>query len=211
MDILKQLRWRYATKVFDPNRKISDEDFGELIEATRLSPSSYGLQLWKAIIVKNPETRKRLKEVAYNQPQITGASHLIVLATPRIMDEKKIDEFIQLISGIRSVSLESLQEYRKSMYEAVRNKSHKNEFGDWMARQAYLALGFLLETAALKNIDGCPMEGFDSKKFDDILELDKKGFESRVVCALGYRSEEDTYAGVRKVRFPKEEIFEEIN
>jgi nitroreductase len=209
MDILKQLNWRYATKTFDANKKISDADFDELLEATRLAPSSYGFQHWKGIVVKNSETRKLLREAAYNQPQITDASHLVVFATPKVIDEKAINEFIELIAKTRNVSLESLEGYKKSIAGAVGRKPGK-ELGEWEARQAYIAMGFLLETAALKNIDSCPMEGFDNKKFDEILGLDKKGYQSQVICPLGYRSESDTHANDKKVRFSKEQTFEEI-
>ena len=209
MDIIKQLNWRYATKIFNPDKKISTDDFNELIEATRLSPTSYGLQSWKAFIVENAEIRKQLKEAAYNQTQVTDASHLIVFATPKVIDEKSINEFIKLIAEVRSVTVESLDGYKQSMVGAVSRKA-PNEIGDWAAKQAYIALGFLLETAALKNIDSCPMEGFDNKKFDEILGLDKRGYESRVICVLGYRSENDGYAQAKKVRFSEGDTFEEI-
>jgi len=130
---------------------------------------------------------------------------------PKSMDGKEVDEFIRLISETRAVPEESLEAYRKGMVGAVGSKSQQNELGNWASRQAYIALGFLLETAALKGIDSCPMEGFDSKKFDVILGLDKNNFESRVVCTLGYRSENDTYAKQKKVRFSSGKTFEEIN
>ncbi len=209
MDIIKQLNWRYATKAFDPDKKINEKDIDELMEATRLSPSSFGLQSWKAFIVESPELRKQLKDAAYGQTQITDASHLVIFATPKVIDEKTIDKFVELISDTRSVSVESLEGYKKVMTGSISQKQN-NELGDWAAKQAYIALGFLLETAALKNIDSCPMEGFDPKKFDEILGLDKKGYESRVVCPLGYRSKEDAHANEKKVRFSKEETFEII-
>ena len=210
MDIIKQLKWRYATKSFDSEKKISEEDFNELLEVTRLSPSSYGLQAWKALIVKNSEIRGKLKEAAYGQSQITDASHLVIFSTPKIINEKSVDEFIKLVSETRSVSVESLDGYKKSIMGAVDRRS-PNEIGDWAAKQTYIALGFLLEAAALKNVDSCPMEGFDSKKFDEILGLDKSGYESRVICALGYRSNKDAYAKLEKVRTSKEKLFEEVN
>ena len=209
MNTIKQLNWRYATKVFDPDKKISNKDFDELLEAARLAPSSHGLQLWKALVIKNPEIRKQLREASYNQPQITDASELVIFITPKKLTEEDINEFIKLVSDTRSVSMESLEGYRKSVSGAVNNKT-ENEFRDWAAKQAYIALGFLLEAAALKKIDSCPMEGFDHAKFDEILGLDKKGFESRLACPLGYRSAEDKFAKAKKVRFSREKTFEEI-
>ncbi len=209
MNIIKKLQWRYATKAFDKNKKIRKSDFEELLEATRLTPTSYGIQLWKALIVKNPEIRNQLREAAHDQAQITDASDLIIFITPKQVTRENISEFIKLVSDTRSVSLESLEGYKKMITGAVSIRS-EGEVRDWAAKQAYIALGFLLETAALKNIDSCPMEGFDSKKFDDILGLDKKGYESRVVCPLGYRAKDDEFIKAKKVRFSKEETFEEI-
>ncbi len=208
MNIIKHLNWRYATKAFDPDKKLSKKDFEELLEATRLAPSSHGLQLWKALVIKNPEIRKQLREASRNQSQITDASELIIFITPKNLTEKDVNEYIKLVSDTRSVSLDSLEGYKKSLLGAI-NKP-ENEFRDWAGKQAYIALGFLLVAAALKKIDSCPMEGFDHKKFDEILGLDKKGYESRVACPLGYRSKSDDFAKNIKVRFSKEKTFEEI-
>ena len=106
--------------------------------------------------------------------------------------------------------MESLEGYKTMINGAINNRS-ENEIRNWAQKQAYIALGFLLEAAALKNIDSCPMEGFDHNKFDEILGLDKIGYESIVACPLGYRSENDSYAKAKKVRFSKEKTFEEIN
>ena len=195
--------------MFDQDKKISKGDFDELLEVVRLAPSSFGLQPWKVLLVKNPDIRKKLREAAYNQAQITDAAELVIFVTPKETGEKDISKFIKLVSDTRSVSLESLEGYKKSLAGSIGSKSEK-EVAGWVGKQAYIALGFLLEAAALKNIDGCPMEGFDHAKFDEILGLDKKGYESRVICALGYRSEKDEYAKSKKVRFSKEEIFEEV-
>ena len=133
---------------------------------------------------------------------------MIIFITPKNLTEKDVNEYIKLVSDTRSVSLDSLEGYKKSLLGAI-NKP-ENEFRDWAGKQAYIALGFLLVAAALKKIDSCPMEGFDHKKFDEILGLDKKGYESRVACPLGYRSKSDDFAKNIKVRFSKEETFEEI-
>ena len=209
MDIIKQLEWRYAAKAFDAEKKISDSDFDELLESVRLSPSSYGLQLWKAFVVKNSEKRKELSAAAYNQTQVTDASHFIVFAIPKVINDKSVDEYIKLISEVRSAPVESLEGFSKMMKGAIDAKKPE-ELKEWAGKQTYIALGFLLETAALKNIDSCPMEGFNHAKFDEILGLSKKGYESTVACAIGYRSEKDDFAKHKKVRFPKNKIFDEI-
>ena len=209
MDIIKQLEWRYATKVFNADKKISDADFEELMTPQGWRQALMVCNYGKLLLLKTLKLRQQLKGAAYGQSQITDASHLVVFTAPKIIDEKSIDSYIELISEIREVSVESLEGFSTMLKGAVKGKSAA-ELSEWAGKQAYIALGFILETAALKNIDSCPMEGFDHKKFDEILELHEKGFESKVVCALGYRSEIDNFQKLKKVRFPKEGTFEVI-
>lgn len=203
--VIDALKWRYATKKFDLTKKVIDEDFNELIEATRLSASSYGLQPWKLIVVKNKETREKLKAAAWNQPQITDSSHLIVFCAKKSVDSNYVKEYIALIARERGVSVDSLKEFEEMMIGFV--NGHNSEFlANWTKMQTYIALGTLLETAAIKRIDACPMEGFDSAEFDKILGLEKEGLASAVVCAIGYRSKEDKAASYKKVRFPVDKL-----
>jgi nitroreductase len=209
MNIIEQLNWRYATKVFDPVKKISPEDFNELLEATRLAPSSYGLPLWKAFVVKNPEIRAKLKEAAYNQSQIVDAAELIVFVVPQKINENLIDSYIELVANTRLIPVESLIDYKKMMLGAITGRSD-DELQAWAGKQACIALGFLLETAALKSIDACPMEGFNASKVNEILDLEAKGYASVLLCPLGYRSDSDPYMKAHKVRFSQDEVFTEI-
>jgi len=204
-DIIKALNWRYATKKFDTEKKVSEADLKELLEALRLSPSSYGLQLWKFIVITNPELRKNLREHAWNQPQITDASHLIVLATRTDVDEKYVKQYVAEIAKQRSVPIESLKGYQDMMIGDVKNRS-KEAVVEWSKHQTYIALGFLLETAALKRIDACPMEGFDKAKFDEILNLKAENLAATVLCAVGYRAADDGYAQNAKVRFDQKNL-----
>lgn len=204
---IEALKWRYATKKFDAKKKVSDADLNELLEALRLSPSSYGLQPWKFIVITNPELRKNLREHAWNQPQITDASHLIVLATRTDVDEKYVKQYVNEIAKQRGVPVDSLQGYQDMMTGDVKNRS-KEAIVEWSKHQTYIALGFLLETAALKQIDACPMEGFDKVKFDEILDLKKKNLTATVLCSVGYRAADDAYAQNAKVRFKDIFIFE---
>jgi len=196
--VIKALNWRYATKKFDPSKKVSDEDLNELLEVLRLAPSSWGLQPWKFIVVTNPELRKKLREHAWGQPQVTDASHLIVLAARTDLDEKYVKEYVKEISKQRGVSLESVKGYEDMMTDFVKGTS-KEELIHWAKKQVYLALGMLLEAAALKHIDACPMEGFDAQKFDEVLEL--KNLTAAVLCTIGYRSPDDPASKLEKVRF----------
>ena len=207
-DLLKVLGWRYATKKFNPTKKIPPKDFDELLEVLRLAPSSYGLQPWKFLVIKNKELRAKLREAAWNQPQITDASNFIVLCARTDVNENFVKKFVKHIAETRKVSVESLKGYQDGMAGAMAKMTEEKR-AEWSKKQVYLALGMLLEAAALKNIDACPMEGFDPQKFDEILNLKKEQATATVICALGYRTEDDVTAKMAKVRFLKEEVIME--
>lgn len=200
------LRWRYATKKFDPSRKIPEREFSKLLESLRLAPSSYGLQPWKFVIVRDEALRKILRKHAWDQPQVTDASHFIVLCALKTMDENYIKTFTAQIAGIRGVARESLADYERMMIGFIKALSPE-ALSSWMKRQVYLSLGMLLSQCAHKRIDACPMEGFVAKEFDEILGIEKLGLESVVLCAMGYRARDDQYAALKKVRFAKTEVF----
>lgn len=204
-ELIKALHWRYATKKFNSTKKIPNKDFDELLEVLRLAPSSYGLQPWKFVVVKNKELRTKLREAAWNQPQITDASNLIVLCARTDVNENFVKKFVKNIAETRNVSVESLNGYQEGMVGAMTKMTEEKRV-EWSKKQVYLALGMLLEAAALKKIDACPMEGFDPQKFDEILNLKKEQVTATVICALGYRTEDDVTAKMAKVRFPKEEV-----
>ena len=205
--LLEQLNWRYATKQFDPQRKISAADWSTLESALQLSPSSGGLQPWKFIVVTDPAIRAKLQPASYGQAQIINASHLVVFASKNNFSEADVDAHLKNVSQVQGVPFEALAPYRgmlvggivKSMDEAARNA--------WARNQTYIALGNLLASAALLGIDACPMEGFDHAQYDEILGLKAKGVASSVIATLGYRSAEDKYGAAPKVRFPKEQTF----
>lgn len=205
--IIEALNFRYATKIYDSGKKIMNSDFEYLLESLRLAPSSFGLEPWKFLVIENKELREKLKVAAWGQPQITDASHLIVLCARKDVDENYIKKFIERTAKIRSIGKEQLAGFEEMLlgFRAARTKEWVSE---WTKKQTYIALGFLLETAALKGIDATPMEGFDALKFDEILELKDSEYNSVVVCALGYRSKEDKYPNLKKVRFEKKDVFE---
>jgi len=202
---IESLNWRYATKKFDTDKKVSESDVNDLIESLRLAPSSFGLQPWKFIIVTDRKIREQLKEHAYNQAQITDASHLIVLCVRTDVDEAHVDKFVESIAKTRGVSKESLNDYAQIMTGSVKSRS-EHHVTEWSRRQVYIALGFLIFAASMKRIDSCPMEGFDSAKFDEILGLKKENLSSVVLCPVGYRSKDDGYAQAKKVRFSKNDV-----
>lgn len=206
MDILAKLNTRYATKVFDSTKKVSEADMEKLLEAIRLSASSYGLQPYKVLVVEDPKIRAELRKVAWDQPQITDASALLVFAVNNETNAKSVDDFISLIAQTRNLSKESLEGYNNMMTGSLQNLN-KEQVETWVSKQAYIALGFGLVSAAVLGIDTCPMEGFSGDDFDRILNLNKRGLKSKVIMAVGYRSEEDKYQHLAKVRQKKEDFF----
>lgn len=208
-NIITELKWRYATKKFDTTKHVSEKDFNELIEAMRLAPSSFGLQPWKFIVIKNKELREKLKGAAWNQPQVTDASHLIVLCAKRDVSHKDIRNYIEEIAKQRGISVESLKGF-EDMMVGFRDGKTNEEIAEWAKRQLYIPLGILLSACARMKIDASPMEGFSPADVDKILGLHEKGLTSVALCGVGYRSHEDHTANYKKIRFDSKEIVEII-
>ena len=206
--LLRQINWRYATKKVDATRKITHEDWATLERALVLAPSSYGLQPWKFFVIDDAATRAKLKGVAWNQSQITDASHLVVFAIKKDLAVADVERYVQRIAEVRKVSATTLEGF-KGMMVGTLTKPGFDAKG-WSARQAYLALGFFLSAAALMNIDACPMEGFDPAQFDEILGLSKQGYGSVVVATAGYRAADDAYAGLAKVRYELKDVVQHL-
>jgi nitroreductase len=208
--LLDRLNWRYATKQFDPNRKISAQDWAVLEDALLLTPSSGGLQPWKFIVVTDPAMRAKLLPASYGQAQITDASHLVVFAAKKNFSEADVDAFINHTASARGVPVESLAPFRGMLVGGIVQAMDEPARNAWARNQAYIALGNFLTSAALLGIDACPMEGFDRAQYDEILGLNAKGLASAVIATVGYRASTDKYADAPKVRFPKEQVFTRI-
>ena len=207
--ILAQLNWRYATKSYDKARKVSDKDWETLEQAIMLAPSSFGLQPYKALVITDAEIREKLKTAAYGQAPITDASHLVVFAYKKTLTESDIEHFIERTAEVRGQSRESLADYQNMLKGTARKAVDGGYIETWNSRQAYIALGFLLETAALLGIDATPMEGFDAAQVNEILGL--TDYSAVVVAAVGYReAESDWLANLPKVRYRKEKVIETI-
>jgi nitroreductase len=204
--LVESLEWRYATKAFDPNRKISPELWGALEDALVLTASSGGLQPWAFVVVTDPQLRAKLLPASFGQRQITDASHLVVFAARTDVTADDVDAHIARTAELRGVSPETLAPFRGMLMGGIVNAKGAAERLAWSARQTNIALGNLLTSAALLGIDACPMEGFLPAQYDEILGLTKRGMTSVSLCALGYRSAEDAYASLPKVRFPKERV-----
>ena len=206
---IENQNWRYSTKKFDNTKKISTEDLATLKEAVRLSPSSYGLQLYKIIIVENPEIRTQLQAASWGQSQIVDASQVVVFANFTHANNEDIDAYLKNVAETRGISSESLSGYGDFMKTSIGYKSDADK-NIWNEKQTYLALANLLNAAAELKIDVCPMEGFDNKQYNAILGLDQLGLNAAVVATIGYRSDEDTTQNYKKVRKSTEELFTTI-
>ncbi|MDW8344464.1 MAG: NAD(P)H-dependent oxidoreductase [Verrucomicrobiae bacterium] len=204
------LAWRYATKQFDPNRKIPPEIWAALQHALIMAPSSFGLQPYRFVVVDDPAVRAKLLPHAYRQRQVVDASHFVVFAARTRLTEHHVDHFIDRIVEVRGGARESLSTYRQMMIDSLVVPTAQSRVPHWAARQCYIALGFLLLSAALLGVDACPMEGFDPAGFDEVLHLPAQGFSAVVCCALGYRLDSDKYAHLPKVRFPPEELIQRV-
>jgi nitroreductase len=197
--MIHKLKWRYATKQFDPEKKLEEDQVTELLKMMNLSASSYGLQPYKFIIVKNQELQEKLKEAAYGQSQLGDASHIIILAAKLETTAEDIDAYIQNIAQTRHQDVSELQGYGDMMKGAIGSWTQEQQLV-WAQKQAYIALGTLLIAAADAKIDACPMEGFDADAFDEILGLQKKGLRTTVIAPIGIRSVHDKYQHEKKVR-----------
>jgi len=203
------LEWRYATKKFDASKKISEGDLENLLEAIRLSPSSYGLQPYQVFVIKEPELREKLKPAAWNQSQITDASHLLIFANLKEIDKSYVDNYLDTIAETRNQPRQDLNGLEDMITNTVLNFSPEGK-NKWATNQVYIALGNLLSAAANLKIDACPMEGFEATKFDEILGLNEKGLTTAVIATIGFRSSEDKHQYDTKVRKNKEELFNRL-
>jgi len=202
----QNLKWRYATKKFDPTKKIAKQDIELLKEAIQLSASSYGLQPYKVIIISDPEIKAKLKVAANGQAQLEDASHVVVFANLSDLSEKHVASYIDNISKTRGLETQQLEGFSSLMNSVVGGLS-EDAREVWAAKQTYIALGNLLSAAADLKIDSCPMEGFDADKFAEILNLKQLNLTPSVIAPIGYRSTEDTTQHYGKVRKPEEELF----
>lgn len=199
MDLIKALNNRYATKKFDATKKLSQDIVEQLIEAARLTPTSYGLQLMKLVVVENRKLREELVSASYGQNQVKDSSHLFVLCREENVTKDHIESYMSNIAGTRSVEIEKLNPFKNAIEQAVLPKTDE-EKSDWMGRQVYIALGNLLTSCAILGVDSCPMEGFVPDEYDRILDLKSKGLKSVLVVPVGYRASDDFNAQNKKVR-----------
>lgn len=209
MNLVENLKWRYATKQFDPTRKISDNDLETLKEAVRLSASSYGLQPYKVLVVEDPAVREKLLAASWGQKQIVDASQVFVFCSFTKVGDQEIDGLVERTANTNNVPVEKLHAYGDMMKSKVTSLS-EDATRVWTAKQTYIGLANLMAAAAELKIDTCPMEGFDAEQYDNILGLKEKGLTAAVIATVGYRSPEDKNQYGKKVRKPLNELVETV-
>lgn len=209
--VLKQLQWRYATKKFDPTKKIPDHLWQVLEQSLVLAPSSFGLQPWKFIEVRNPEVRQKLLEYSWKQTQVVDASHLVVFAIRKDIDTAEVDRYLERMSEVQGTPIDALQGFGNVVKNFLVKPPYPLNMNEWSARQLYLALGEFMTCAAMLNIDTCPMEGINPTKYDEVLGL--TDYATVVACPAGYRAEDDQSAPASrpKVRYKLEDVIQYID
>lgn len=200
------LAWRYATKAFDPARTIPAETWDALERSLVLTPSSYGLQPWKFVVVRDRALRERLRAVSWNQAQVVDCSHHVVFCARAEMREADVQRLIDATAAARGVPPASLDGYKAMMLRDIVNGPRAVQAFEWAARQCYIALGQFMLAGATLGVDTCPMEGIDPVKYDELLGLAGSGYRTVVACAAGYRVAGDKYATLAKVRYPLAQV-----
>lgn len=209
MHLLNNLQWRYATKQFDTTKTVSQDHIQLLKQAIQLSPSSYGLQLYKVFIIENTEIKKTLKTHSWGQDQITDSSYVFVFCNYVNVTDAHIDTYLEHTAKIQDLNLNHLKGYGDFMKSKIAELSNTERL-HWTKRQTYLALGNLLNACAELKIDACPMEGFEAEAYNRILGLTDLNLNAAVIAPIGYRSSEDQSQYKPKVRKPLSELFTTI-
>ncbi len=204
MNLIDKLNWRYATKKYDASKTVPTEKVERILEAIRLTASSSGLQPYELLVITNQELREKIKAVANKQPQITDCSHLIVFAAWDTYTAKRINDAFDMTEEIRNFKSEAGNAYRQMLLKTYTVRDPEANYHH-TAKQAYIGLGTGLIAAAEEGVDSTPMEGFDAKALDEVLNLKEKGLRSVVLLPLGYRNaDEDWLLKLKKVRRLKE-------
>ena len=212
MSLIDSLNWRYATTKFDSSKSISEHDIEKLKEIVKLSPSSWGFQFYKILVITDSELKQKLLPAAYNQNQIIDCSHLFVFCSYSSVFEEDIDQMIAEFHRLRAndddYNKESTDNYGAGAKKSILNME-PNRQAEWLKKQCYIALGQLMVGCADMRIDSCPMEGFKSDEVNEILDLQSQNLTSVVLLPMGYRASDDKYQHKTKVRKPNNLLFED--
>lgn len=205
-EFMKAMNFRHACKVFDETKKISDEDIKYILETGRKSPSSFGMEAWKFLVISNDELKAKLKPACWDQVQITSCSHLVIVLAG--IESVKVESGeVEKRFSRREMPQESLDFYIKLYSEHLKETLNSDEnIYDWTSKQTYIAAGNMMTAAAFLGIDSCPIEGFDKKQVEEILELDISKYQLSMVLPFGYRLNDQS----EQLRLPFEDVVEFI-
>lgn len=198
-DIIKDMEWRYAVKKFDASKEIEAPKLDRIKKAFNLTATSYGLQPIKMVVLKNRELQEQLVQYSFGQQQVAQASHVLILCIEKKIDAEYISGYFKKVKEIRGTSDTVLDPFKEALVSEF-SKMDSIEIQQWATNQAYLAMGNLLTICAAEQLDACPMEGFIPDRYDELLNLSSKGLSPVLVMPIGYRAEDDIFAGFKKVR-----------
>ena len=181
------MAFRHACKIFDEIKKISDKEIRYILEAGRASPSSFGMEAWKFLVITNDELKSKLRPACWNQVQITSCSHLVVLLAG-IKNAKPSSGVPQKRFARRPLSQEQIEGYI-NLYSNHLSDTLKNDNNiyQWTARQSYIAGANMMTAGAFIGIDSCPIEGFEKEKVEEILSIDTTLYQVAMLLPFGYR------------------------
>lgn len=201
------LNWRYATKKFDPSKKLNKLQVETLLEMINLTPTSVGLQPFKILVVESPDLKEKLKSNSFNQQQLATASHVLIFCHEDSIDESHIDKYVKRLALIREVSSEDKVALKNMIYKWTQRLGTEGTF-QWNAKQSYIAMGVLMVACGMLRIDACPMEGFDQNGVSELLNLKGSGLTPVLLVPIGYRCDNDEKQYLKKVRKSMEELVE---
>lgn len=199
MNIIDNLKWRYAVKKFDTNKNLTQEQLNLLKEAFNLTATSYGLQPLKLVVVENKEIQEKLVPHSWNQQQVVQVSHLLVICVKDNYTPEEVETYFNLVQQVRNTPDAVINPFKEFLTAEIAKKTQEELF-IWNKNQAYIALGNLLTVCATQQIDSCPMEGFNPEKYDEILQLTERNLKSVLVLPVGFRAEDDYMKDLKKVR-----------
>jgi nitroreductase len=203
--LTESLHWRYSTKKFDASRKIAPDVWAALEESLVLSPSSFGLQPWKFVVITDQKIKDQLPAISWNQTQPKDCSHMVVLAARKTIEAGDVNRYVDRIVQVRDIPGDPIRGYKDMMLGMV-GSMPAADLDAWCAKQVYIALGFLLEACAVLGVDACPMEGIVAPEYNKLLKLPEMGYTAVVGCPVGYRAADDKYAAYPKVRFEAKDV-----
>jgi len=208
--LLAALHWRYATKKFDPAKKISAATWAALEQALILAPSSFGLEPWKFVVVTDPAVKQTLVAASWGQTQPADCSHLVVFAFHKNLGPEAADQLIARTVATRGGTAAALDGYKGMILQSLAGAKAGGYLDTWQSRQVYIALGQFMAAAALLGVDTCPMEGIAPAQYDELLGLAGTPYTTLCACAAGHRSADDKYAAAPKVRLPATEVIKRV-